>query len=214
MPAGADPREDILNAAADLFAAVGYAKATTRAIAARAGLRQPSLFYYFSTKEDILAALFERIIAGALALADRLAAADLTAAERLYALVYGDVHNLMSSQRNLAVLPLIGEAQTPRFDAFWADYRRLRAAYEACLREGMGDGTLEARPIDLARDAILGMVDGAANWFSERTYPADVMAREIADIAVLYALTDKSALPAVRTIALSAFPMPPGRGEE
>ncbi len=203
VPASADPRDDILDAAAELFGAVGYAKATTREIAARAGLRQSSLFYHFATKEDILAALFERIVAGALDLTERLGAADLPPAEHIYSLVFGDVHNMMSSERNLAVLPLIGEAQTPRFEAFWADYRRLHEAYRDCLRRGMEDGTLVSRPLDLATDLILGMVDGVSQWFSEQTYPAADLAREIADVAARYVLTDTDALPTVRSSAVA-----------
>jgi len=55
--AGHERRAEILGAARDLFAAEGYARVTTRAIAARTGLSQTGLYIYFPTKEDILRAI-------------------------------------------------------------------------------------------------------------------------------------------------------------
>jgi AcrR family transcriptional regulator len=57
----ADPQEEILAAAADLFATVGYTAASTRAIAQAVGLRQASLFHYFPRKEAILDELLDRV---------------------------------------------------------------------------------------------------------------------------------------------------------
>ena len=49
--------EEILDAAGLVFAEVGYAAATTNAIAARAGISPGSLYQYFPNKEAIAAAL-------------------------------------------------------------------------------------------------------------------------------------------------------------
>ncbi len=62
----ADPtRERILAAAADLFSDRSFAGATTREIAARAGVAQPLLNYHFSSKPELWQAvvdsLFERL---------------------------------------------------------------------------------------------------------------------------------------------------------
>ena len=55
-----DTETDILNAAADLFAARGYASTTTRAIAERAGVNEVTLFRRFESKAGVLRALGER----------------------------------------------------------------------------------------------------------------------------------------------------------
>jgi TetR/AcrR family transcriptional regulator len=56
-----DRREQILDAALRVFADVGFAHATTKAIAAAAELRSPTLIYwYFPSKEDLLRAVFVR----------------------------------------------------------------------------------------------------------------------------------------------------------
>jgi len=53
-------QEEILQAAASVFAAKGYAAATTREIAAAADIAEGSLYNYFSSKRDILVAIISR----------------------------------------------------------------------------------------------------------------------------------------------------------
>ena len=55
-----DTRERILDAALDSFAEQGYAGASMRNIAARAGLRASSLYNHFAGKKQLLLALLER----------------------------------------------------------------------------------------------------------------------------------------------------------
>ena len=68
-PAQADEvRTRILAAAEHVFAERGYAGATTREIAERAGIGKRMLFYYFPTKDAVYRAVLERIIAGLVAI--------------------------------------------------------------------------------------------------------------------------------------------------
>jgi AcrR family transcriptional regulator len=50
----------LLDAAAEVFAETGYAKATTNAIAARAGVSPGTLYQFFGNKEAMASALAER----------------------------------------------------------------------------------------------------------------------------------------------------------
>ncbi len=54
-------KEQILNAALRVLKSQGFDKATTKAIAAEAGLAEGTLFIYFATKKDILMAAIRRI---------------------------------------------------------------------------------------------------------------------------------------------------------
>src|SRR4051794_26097197 len=89
-----DPREQILDVAARLFARQGYAATGTREIATGVGLRQASLFHWFSRKDDILAELLDRTVAPALAASDALRDPEIDPVVRLYALARRDVRTL------------------------------------------------------------------------------------------------------------------------
>jgi AcrR family transcriptional regulator len=56
------PREQILDAAAALFAEHGLSGTSTRAIAERVGIRQASLYYHFAGKDDLLVELLTRSV--------------------------------------------------------------------------------------------------------------------------------------------------------
>jgi AcrR family transcriptional regulator len=63
--AGAESRADdthqrILQAAAQVFAEKGYARATTRALAAAAGVNEVTLFRHFGSKQNLFAAVIEQ----------------------------------------------------------------------------------------------------------------------------------------------------------
>jgi len=61
------PRDRLLAAAAHLFRQQGYAATTVREIGAAVGLQSGSLFHHVRSKEDILFAVMERVIAAMLA---------------------------------------------------------------------------------------------------------------------------------------------------
>lgn len=71
LPQADEVRSRILSAAEAVFAERGYAGATTREIAERAGIGKRMLFYYFPTKDAVYRAVLERIIAGLVAIYQR-----------------------------------------------------------------------------------------------------------------------------------------------
>ncbi len=59
LPA-AKRREQLLDAAAELFAKEGYARATTAQLAKAAGVTEPIIYRHFASKRDLFVALIER----------------------------------------------------------------------------------------------------------------------------------------------------------
>lgn len=94
-PEGAATRERILEAAAVLFATRGYAGTSTRDIAREVGIRQPSLFHHFDSKQSIIAELLDRDLRPALERIRRYRAASAGAAARLYAYLITDAAALI-----------------------------------------------------------------------------------------------------------------------
>jgi AcrR family transcriptional regulator len=65
-PPGADRRQLILEAALDVFAEQGFEGATSKEIAARAGVTHGLIYFYFTSKEELFQAAFEHTLRGAL----------------------------------------------------------------------------------------------------------------------------------------------------
>jgi AcrR family transcriptional regulator len=54
-------RAQILDAAAEVFAEKGFARATTKEVASRAGVSEGTIYNYFGSKEDLLIGLMNRL---------------------------------------------------------------------------------------------------------------------------------------------------------
>jgi len=157
------PQDEILFAAARLFAERGFAGTSTRAIAEAAGLRQPSLFHWFPSKEAILEALLERTLAPSLAFAESLAGEGGSPAERLHRLLRFDVRHLCAYPFDPAIL-LAPEARRPRLRRFWARRERLLGHVRALIEEGVRAGELAVAEPDVAARAIVGMGESVLLW--------------------------------------------------
>jgi AcrR family transcriptional regulator len=118
-------REEVLDAALDVFAEMGLHGASTEDIARRAGISQPYVFRLFTTKKELFSAVVARCIGETLELFQRAA----------------------EGKRGREALEAIGTAYAERL---WDDPRRLQVqmqAYAACgdpeicavVRNGVGD---------------------------------------------------------------------------
>jgi AcrR family transcriptional regulator len=127
---GLSAREEILDAAASLFATKGPGSTTTRQIAERVGIRQASLYYYFGGKNEILLEMLTRSVRPSLEVAQFLESeyGDDPAAG-LYALALIDVRTLASAPHNIGTLYLLPEVQGPEFASFRAERAALQAVY-------------------------------------------------------------------------------------
>jgi AcrR family transcriptional regulator len=132
---GKTAREEILDAAAELFTNQGYASTSTRAIADAVGVRQASLYHHFATKDDILDALLVGTVDAPLELAGELLAETGPAAPRLHALVVSDVTQLCGNRWNLGALYLLPELRVDRFEQFRLRRDALRAHYRDLARQ-------------------------------------------------------------------------------
>ncbi|CRZ15261.1 TetR family transcriptional regulator [Mycolicibacterium neworleansense] len=133
---GETARDEILDAAGELFTTTGYSGTSTRAIADAVGVRQASLYHYFKTKDDILCALLEQTVAPTLEFIPSLLGTEpaLTADEHLHALAAFDGAQLMSGRWNLGALYLLPELREAKLEPFWSDRERLRLHYLSLSR--------------------------------------------------------------------------------
>lgn len=161
---GMTARDEILDAAGELFTTLGYASTSTRHIAESVGIRQASMYHYFKTKDDILCALLSQTVSPTLAFIPTLLGAQpaLTAAEHLHALAAFDGDQLLSGRWNLGALYLLPELRDARLEPFWSDRERLRLHYLALSR-----GVLDQTGVhEAAADLPFRLVESLVNMWS------------------------------------------------
>jgi AcrR family transcriptional regulator len=143
---GNSARDEILDAAAELFTSIGYSATSTRRIAESVGMRQASLYHHFAAKEDILDALLADTVDASLQLAVELLAEAGAPAPRLHTLVVADTTQLCGGNWNLGSLYLLPELRVERFAAFRQRRGELRSHYRDLSRAVIAehDGPAEA----------------------------------------------------------------------
>lgn len=158
--------EEVLEAAALVFAERGFHGASTQDIADRLGMRQASLYYYFTSKEAALEQVCQRGIENIISDTEIIAAGPGSATDRLAAIMRRHVAPLADNCASLRAylhevrfLPKEARRRIGRLA------RRYEGIVEDLLEQGIATGEMR-RDLDIpiARDAILGMCNHAAYW--------------------------------------------------
>jgi AcrR family transcriptional regulator len=166
---GVTARDEILDAAGELFTTLGYSRTSTRSIAESVGIRQASLYHYFKTKDDILCALLSQTVSPTLSFIPSLLDAEpaLTAAEHLHALAAFDGGQLLTGRWNLGALYLLPELRDAGLEPFWSDRERLRLHYLA-----LSQAVLVQTGVDeAAADLPFRLVESLVNMWSVPSGP-------------------------------------------
>ena len=113
---GTTARDEILDAAGELFTTTGYTGTSTRTIAEAVGIRQASLYHYFKTKDDILCALLSQTVTPTLAFIPNLETADPALSARGTPPCAGGIRRQATARRSLEswrALPAAGASGAP-----------------------------------------------------------------------------------------------------
>jgi AcrR family transcriptional regulator len=165
---GTSAREEILDAAAELFSEQGYAATPTRAIAMAVGIKQASLYYHFANKEQILSELLEDTVVPSLDAAAALAVSSEPVEARLWALAAFDVRLLCSGRWNIGALYLMPELRSARFAGFHQQRQQLRGAYGELIATGCSDSVFACDDVTLAADLVFGLVESVVPVRADR----------------------------------------------
>ena len=194
---GSTARDEILDAAGELFTTLGYMGTSTRTIAEAVGIGQASLYHYFKTKDDILCALLSQTVTPTLMIVDSLTAADpeLSAAEHLHALALFDGRQLLNGRWNLGALYLQPELRGVGLEPFWSDRERLRLHYLALSMAIVADTGVS----DAAADLPFRLVESLVNMWSKQPGPDRTeLPEHVADACIRVLGMPDSATPALR----------------
>ena len=172
----------IIEAAARVFAERGFHGATTQDIADVLGIRQASLYYYFSSKEAALELVCLKGVEGFFDAGKKIATGPGTARERLILLINSHLSPLID--RGDFVSVFVNErqhlpAEARRRIGRWA--RGLERIFEGVIKDGIAQGEFRADlNARLATLAILGMCNAAQRWHRKENFEVPRIADEFA----------------------------------
>lgn len=160
--------DEIIDAAARVFAERGYHGTSTQAIADVLGMRQASLYYYFPSKEAALEVVCARGVEGHAEAADAIVAGNDPPPAKLSKLIAAhlapnevkrDYVKVFINERRY--LPAASRRRIGRVS------RRIERSFERVVRAGIADGSMRS-DIDprLATLSVLGMCNAVINWRS------------------------------------------------
>lgn len=172
-------RQGVVDLAAALFDANGYHRTSMAEIAEGAGLRKPSLYHYFSSKDEILYRIHEGFIDQLIAKHEERLGAPMPPTEILLELMH-DMLEVTAARRGHVRVSFEHFRELPedRREVIREKRARYQSFVEGAVRAGIERG--DFRPVDprLATLALFGMCNWAYQWFRP---DGSLRAGEIAD---------------------------------
>lgn len=197
-----DAREEILAAARRLFREKGFTATSTREIAQHAGLRQPSLFHYFESKESILREVAVQAVQPVLDFVTEETRQDRPAHVALYRLIRYDTWHLCTNDNALGSPFHLPEMTRTRLPEFWALRDRLTMHYRWLLRRGVREGILVVEEVGMVTRMLFALGESVLEVdVGRRRRNAGKIARVTADLALRAVLVDPARLDDVRALA-------------
>lgn len=176
----------IIEAAARVFAERGFHGATTQDIADVLGIKQASLYYYFSSKEAALELVCLRGVEGFFEAAKAIAARPESARKRLALLINSHLSPLVDRADFVKVF--LNERQhlpteSRRRIGRWS--RGLERIFEEVIKEGIANGEFRAA-LDprMATLAILGMCNAVSSWQRNENVDVAQISAEFARLVI------------------------------
>jgi AcrR family transcriptional regulator len=180
-------REDVLDAAIEVFHDKGYAAASIQDVAERVGVLKGSLYYYIDSKEDLLSHVFESSDEQSRAIMAAVTAIDAPALEKLRRFVYEwALWHLSNLERASVYFREWRHLDGGRRDAV----RRKRREYEgflvglleATVAEGQASAGLDPRYVCFF---TLSALNGLPSWYrTEGPDSAEYIATSYAEMVV------------------------------
>ncbi len=148
-------RNQILDAATNVFVRLGFQHARMDDIVAESGLSKGTLYWYFKSKEEIINAISRRLFTGELEKLEGLLEAEETVSERLMQLTNYRVAGLKHMSN---LVPIMFEFYAVAVHQQWVQqfigdyFKHFRQLLETLIQQGIDRG--EFRPVNTTEAAI------------------------------------------------------------
>lgn len=166
---GRERKAQIITVATALFRERGYYATSLDDIAERIGFTKPAIYYYFRSKEDILFAIVDGVVEGALNRIRSIAERDEPVDERLHAILVENTQVVLENlEANTVFYNERGLLSTERERMIRDREREYTRIVRDLYEEGVTAGELLDIDVTIATSTLLGASIWAYRWFDAR----------------------------------------------
>ena len=181
---GGDRKAQIIRVSTALFRERGYHATSLDDIAERIGFTKPAIYYYFRSKEDILFAIVDGVVEGALSRIRSIAERDEPVVDRLHAILVENTRVVLENLEANTVFYNERGLLSPERERMVRDRER---EYTRIVRdlyvEGVEEGSLLDIDVTIATSTLLGASIWAYRWFDARgRLSVEQVAEQVAEL--------------------------------
>jgi AcrR family transcriptional regulator len=171
-PAGAGERspgvpERLLAAATRLFAERGYERTSVQEVVDAAGVTKGAMYHYYASKDDLLYAIYQRLLTLQARRLAGFAAAEGPIADRVRAAAADLVHTTVDNLDDAVIFfRSMHTLSADRQAAVRKERRRYHECFRGMIEEGQRAGVFRADvPADVAATQYFGAVHHIGRWY-------------------------------------------------
>jgi AcrR family transcriptional regulator len=177
-------REEILNAAAQIFREKGFHAASMQDIAEAVNLQKASLYHHVSSKQDILLALLDQALDLLIAKMQAVLDLSLQPDEKLRKAMQVYLVTLLKERDLAAVLLLEHRSLEPEYHARHFPKRdQFENLWRVLIREGQTEGLFHFSDLGLTSRSLLGVLNWTITWYrDDGPLAPEAIAEQYADL--------------------------------
>lgn len=159
-------REEILEAAVQIFSVKGYHATSMQDIADAVHLQKASIYHHVSSKQEILASVLDNAIDLLTEKIQEVLDLPLSPEEKLNKAIEVYLSLLLGKKEQAAVLLLEHRSLEPRFQERHIPRRdRFEALWRKIIEDGIDEGIFNCSNPAIATKALLGIMNWTITWY-------------------------------------------------
>jgi TetR/AcrR family transcriptional regulator, cholesterol catabolism regulator len=186
-------RDDILEAAAQIFSQKGFHAASMQDIADAVNLRKASLYHHVNNKQEILVAILDQALDLLIERMTEVMARPLSTDEKLRQAMVSYLQGMLDHRELASVLLLEHRSLEPTLHARHVPRRdRFERLWRDLIQEGLDQGLFCCVDPGLAGRALLGVMNWTITWYRpDGSLSPEAIAAQYADFFLNGLLTRK-----------------------
>ena len=177
-------RDEILEAAAQIFREKGFHAASMQDIAQAVNLQKASLYYHVNSKQEILLDLLDRALDLLIQIIEPVACAALPPDQKVRQAIRAYLQAMLDNRDLAAVLLLEHRSLEPQYNARHIPRRdRFEHLWRDMLQEGLDQGVFCCTDAALAARYLLGVLNWTITWYRpDGALSPDSLSAQFADL--------------------------------